>query len=295
MVRLRREIEGIRRNHAMPPPPYAGDDLASALILPAVPDWLATHSQGRTLLAGAVPRALAERLVRAGQWVTVADLDEDSLRRWHADLAPEVAAQLTLLARPYGEVSFGPASFDRIALLDALATYREPQWLLAKVVRELKPDAYFALREVLRGPLPPAWQRETPRKRGRRANLAKRVLDPLGRAALGPLAPWLLGASALEAIDRGAHLQSLRCALEAKEVQSLVAGILTEEELWLGTPARLHACSLLSDAKPTLRTAILELIKFIPEAGFDPSEPADAVRCVGLVARRALPGGVRFS
>lgn len=294
MVRLRREIEGVRRNHAVPPPPYACDVEASALILPALDAWLTAHADGRTLLGGSVPQALAESLARAGQWVTVVDLDDATLRRWHASMAPEVAAQLTLLARPYGEVSFGPASFDRIGLLDALGTYRDPNWVISKATRELKPDGILALREPVRGPVPKEWLSAKAGRVRKRAAVASHVLPKAQQLLSTRVGPWMAGPAALEALDRGAHVHGLRFSLSAAELHRDVAAHLTLDRAWVGDPRRLQACCLFFGARPWLRPVLRATVGFLPEADARPAAGDDVSRCVGLIARRALAGGLRF-
>ncbi|MBI5608814.1 MAG: methyltransferase domain-containing protein [Deltaproteobacteria bacterium] len=300
MVRLRREIEGVRRNHAVPPPPHAGHALATALILPPLDAWLLAQPPGRVLLAGSAPRHLAEQLAGAEHWVSVTDLDEVELRAWHAELRPEVAAHLTLLPRGYGDVAFGPASFDRIALFDTLASYRNPAWVLNKVARELKPDGLLALREVVSGALPSEWSTpplvQAPPVAPRVG--AERWLAPVLQPALPALhsraAPWLVDGPTQEALDRGAHLHALRFALPATEVHEGVAAHLALEQVWLGSAERLMLCGLLAGARPWLAKLLQRALQMVPAAVAGEAAGGDRPRCIGLVARRKLTGGLQF-
>src|SRR5688500_11541275 len=110
MVRLKREIEGVRPDRAVPSPPYALQPDVSACLLPWLDAQVLSREPGRVLLAG-VPRAdLAVSLARAGHWVTLCDLDEEAVARLHARLEPKVAGRLTLVDRSYGEAAFAPSS-----------------------------------------------------------------------------------------------------------------------------------------------------------------------------------------
>lgn len=288
MVRLRREIDGVRRNFAAPTPAYAQDPITSAQALPDLDRWLLAQEVGRVALAGSVRRELAEALARAGHWVTVSDLDEETLRDWHAGLTPEVAGHLTLLARPYGDVSFGPASFDVVVLFDALAGYREPGWILHKAARELKPDGLLALREPVCGPLPQAWAGLGRGYAPTRLKVIQNALHVAPRLLAGAAGPWLLQPQALDAVERGAHLCGWRSALPAGELQAAVAAALLPEQAWIGHSARLAACSLPWGARPPLRRAALAAMARTPELADAQDAGLPAARLVGVVARRSL-------
>ncbi len=299
MVRLRREIEGVRRNHAVPPPPHAGHAEAASLILPPLDAWLLAQAPGRVLLAGSAPRQLAEQLAAAEHWVSVTDLDDGELRAWHAQMRPEVAAHLTLLPRGYGDVAFGPASFDRIALFDTLASYRNPAWVLNKVARELKPDGLLVLREVVSGDVPAEWAsppvlQPPAAPRVVLGSWLAPTLDPALPALHSRLAPWLVDAATLEALDRGAHLDALRFALPAGEVQDGVAAHLALEQVWLGGAERLVLCGLLAGARPWLAHVVRRLLQAVPATVTADSSLGQRARCVGLVGRRKLTGGLQF-
>ncbi len=282
MVRLRREIEGVRRNAAVPEPSYAADALGTAWVLPAFDRKLTDCRDARVLLAGSQRRDLALQLARAGNWVTVADLDTQAAQRWHADLQPELAARLTLVARPYGEVTFGPASFDRVALFDALGRYRQPSWVLHKAGRELKPEALLFVRERAMAS-------------GRTA-----AAEPLGRALDGglrglrwaahsPLAGALFGPRALEAMDRGAHLAAVELP-GVDSVRELVAATLPVDDVLTGHPQRLAAAELAFGATELVRRTLTACVHRLPQAHDGSAGPV----AVGIVARRALKAGVRF-
>ncbi len=290
MVRLRREIEGVRRNYAAPHPAYALDETASAAVLPVLDEWLLAQEPGRVALAGSPRRDLAEALAKAGHWVTVSDLEDEALRQWHAELAPDVASHLTLLARPYGDVTFGPASFDRVALFDGLSAYQEPGWILHKASRELKPDGLLAVREPVRGNLPVGWASLGRGYSPTRLRAVQKLLSAAPQLLSGRAGPWLLQPDALDAIERGAHLDPGRFALTATELQEAVAAVLTIEQTWIGHSARLAACSLPWRAKPALRRAALAAIQQTPVAADVVDAGLPAPRLVGLVARRSLRG-----
>lgn len=254
-------------------------------MLPQLDRALIDGEPGRTLLAGSPRLDLAEKLAAAGHWVTVADLEEDAAAQWHARMAPAVAARLTLACRTYGDVAFGPASFDRILLSDALFRYKEPQWVIAKAQRELKPDALLFVREPVAAPVPTAGSASA------KARTAAKGLQAIRRAALSPLHPWFVGAQAAEAIDRGAHLHLERFALQHAAVSQALAAALTVDQQWLGHPLRLLCGELAFGARPRLAAMLATLARALPEND-DPALPG--LRAAGFVARRALKGGVTF-
>lgn len=290
MVRLRREIEGVRRNHAAPRPAYALDEQASSAAMPPLDQWLLAQEPGRVALAGSPRRELAESLARAGHWVTVTDLEDEALRQWHADLSPEVASHLTLLARPYGDVTFGPASFDRVAIFDALAAYQEPSWIIHKASRELKPDGMLAVREPVRGPLPEGWASLGRGYSATRLRALQKVLAAAPKLLSSPAGPWLLQAEALDALERGAHFAEGAFALPASDLQEAIAAVLTLEQTWIGHSARLSACSLPWGAKPALRRAAVAMLRQMPVLADVLDAGLPAPRLVGLLARRSLRG-----
>lgn len=292
MVRLRREIEGVRRNHAVPLPGYALDEEATGLVLPQLDRWLLSRTPGRILLAGAPRQALAEELARRGHWVTVSDLDEDAVRTWHASLAPQIAAQLTWMTKAYGDISFGPAVFDCIVLTDALAGYCDPQWVVAKAVRELKPDGELALRAWIQGAIPSAW-RDAPDPPPASRWIGA-LLPRTAHILRSPFAAALVDATAQEAIDRGAHLDAGRFAMEASALAALCGPPLDAVVVWLGDSRRTAACEQMLGARPTWRRVLRKLVATLPES-MGSGDGAEGPRCAGWVGRRSLGGGLRFS
>lgn len=282
MVRLRREIDGVRRNAAVPEPSHAADPLATAWVLPALDRQLTACSEARVLLAGSERRDLALALAKAGNWVTVADLDAQAAQRWHGGLQPELAARLTLVARPYGEVTFAPASFDRVALFDTLGRYRQPSWVLHKAGRELKPEALLFVRE-----------RALASGRSQPADPLQRAvghgLRGLRWAARTALAGALFNPSALEALDRGAHLTTSDVpTIDA--IRDLVAATLPVDAVLTGHPQRLAAAELAFGASDPVREALALCARRLPET----HDGSAGVVALGVVARRALKAGVRF-
>ena len=154
MVRLRREIEGIAINHALPIPAYALDLTASQLILPSLDERIDALEPGRILLAGVPTPDRARRLVGAGHRVTIADVASDEIASFNAQLGTDTAAKVTVMDKPYGESSFGPSSFDAVLLLDTLHRFAKPMWVAQKAFRELKFDGYLICRVWVHGPAP---------------------------------------------------------------------------------------------------------------------------------------------
>lgn len=309
MVRLKREIEGVRQHHGVPLPSYALDPQASAQVLPGLDEWLRTREPAepgvepralRVLLAG-VPRLdLAMDLARDGHWVTVCDLDSEQIAELHSGLDAKVAARLTLVDRVYGEASFAPSSFDLILLADALHTYREPQWLVHKAQRELKPDALLALRLLVQGPLhdlPPSSLFPHGKTRPPSPASGGQVLaERAGEKALFEVERWLrspaglllAGPMARDAIERGAHLQTERFAPQAEAMVQAVASVLQIEELRVGHTLRLRLADALYGLHQPLRVPLLKALRAVPEEANDVDRMRKTPRVLGIVARRAL-------
>lgn len=287
MVRLRREIEGVRRNSAVPEPSYALDRRGTTWALPQLDRLLSDCSDSRVLLAGSLRRDLAQALAGRGNWVTVADLDDDRMAQWHAQLPADIAGRLTLVARPYGEMAFAPASFDRIALFDTLTRYRQPQWVLHKAQRELKPEALLFVREVVAAPMAMPHQLPSTRTRALAATLA--VVERLAHSAAATL---VFDERALEAIDRGAHLHHRPLPLDQPQLLALIAEVLTVDRTIVGHPLRLQAAQLAFGARAQVAEFLSHIGRQLPQA--DTSE-VPGPRAVAVVARRALKGGILFS
>lgn len=293
MVRLRREIEGVRPLRGVPLPPYALVPEASAQVLPLLDAWLAAQEPGRVLLAGAPRIDLAVTLAQADHWVTVADLDEATVAEVHAGLAPKVAGRLTLVARDYGQASFAPASFDLVVMSDTLHTYQEPGWLLHKAQREVKPDGLVAVRALVKGDAATRAELQVrPAPLGLVPDaLLERALVALEALAKTPAGVALLTPAALDAIERGALLQAERFAQEAAWLIDLVGTHLTVEEAFVGHTLRLRACDDLFGARPMVRQGLLQLLAQLPAAATTGDRHKTEPRVLGLVARRSLRRG----
>jgi SAM-dependent methyltransferase len=232
-------------------------------------------------------------LARDGHWVTVSDLDAERIASLHAGLDAKVAGRLTLVDRPYGEASFAPSSFDLVLLADALHTYREPQWLVHKALRELKPDALLALRVLVQGPLPqmPAGTRAAVPASGAQA-LAERageqVLRHVESLLRSPAGALLAGPVAREALDRGAHLHTDRFAPQAEGVLQAVASVLRLEEVRVGHTLRLRLADALFGLRGPLCKPLLRALRAVPEEATDIDRLRTGPRVLGLIARRAL-------
>jgi SAM-dependent methyltransferase len=285
MVRLRREIEGVRADRAVPPPGYSLDLIGRDAVLPAFAERVRALEPGRTLLAGTQWPELAAELARAGHWVTLADVAEFEVATLHARLTPDVAARLTIQAKPYGDAAFSPSSFDYVVLADALHRYQEPVWLLKKAARELKPDGVLVLRALVHGAVP-----DGPAGVGKsRGRIAANVLAAVERGARSAAAPWLVDAAAREALDRGAHLQSDRFAQPLAEVLAAVAGAqLAQDSLLAGHTQRLRVADLLYGSRGLARHLLRALAARLPTEADTVDRAAETSRAVLVVARRAL-------
>ncbi len=289
MVRLRREIDGVRPNRAIPVPAYAGDEQASRAILPSFDDLVRELPLGRVLLAGVPQVALALALARRGHWVTQSDLDDEQIAQLHKNLTPQEAGKITLVNREYGQAAFAASSFDAGVLFDAMHTYFEPQLLIGKIAREIKPDGVLLLRTLVQGPVPSS----TPVRKNLQF-LAEKATRPLAhqltQAAHNKMAALWTTAHAREAIDRGAHLQNPRFAPQMSTVLQQVAAFLQVENTVIGHTLRLQLADLLTGARPNLRPVLRKAIEKVPEMATPSDAQCSDARVVGLVARRTLLG-----
>ena len=293
MVRLRREIEGVRPNRSIPLPSYSLDAQASSRVLPAFDRWLRSAEPGRVLLAGGVRADIAIDLASAGHWVTLSDLDEASLGRLHARLTPAQAGRLTLVDRAYGDAAFAPSSFDLIVLFDAMHTYFEPAWLVNKAARELKADALFAARLLVRGDLEPLRGLapalpvlDRARQTGEQA--AQLVLPQLQTLLRSALAPALASERATEALERGAHLCADRFATDLDVVTRWFGTTLTPERAFAGHTLRLELADALFGLRGPAHRAISALLDRLPEMATQTDATQLAPRVVAVVARKRL-------
>lgn len=290
MVRLRREIEGVKPNRAIPLPAYARDDVAQDAVLPAFAAAVRALPAGRTLLAGCPRPDLAAELARAGHWVTLTDLDDPQLQALHAAWPPEVLGRTTLQARGYGDAAFSPSSFDHVVLADALHRYLEPAWLVRKATRELKPDGRLVLRALVCGPLADLATAAAP-ERVAWHRAAHAVIAGLERALRGPFAALVAGPHARDAVARGAHLQAARFATPWADLhEALTAAGLAVDEVLVGSTLRLQAADLLWDATPAARRTVAALLERWPPAADRHDAASTGARVVLVQARRALRG-----
>jgi SAM-dependent methyltransferase len=294
MVRLKREIEGVRRNLAVPLPSYAQDPVGMAAVLPSLDAWVRQLEPGRALLAGAPRADLAIALARAGHWVTLCDLDDDGVAALHATLGPSEAGRLTLVNRTYGQAALTPSSFDLVVLSDVLHTYVDPMWLVNKAHRELKPDGLLVARVLAQGDTAPC------RSHGASAATsrpAQAISVAVGQGLRGferllhtRLAPLLAGPLAREAIERGAHLETMRFAPGIGAVLTHMASVMPIERVRIGHSVRLRTCDALYGTAGPVRQALRRLLDVLPQEADAADLSRTAPRVLGLVARRSLSG-----
>lgn len=290
MVRLRRELEGIRRRFEVPVPSYALDPAASAALLPGLAAWLRSREPGRLLMAGAPQADLARELAAAGHWVTVCDLTAEQVAELHRTLTPREAERLTLVDKGYGEASFGASSFDHIWLADSAHQYAEPRWLFQKAARELKPDAWLAARLLVQGQVEGLATADAASSAGHAwaVRLAQATLARLGATLHTPLAPVLAGSSAVEAADRGAHLRASAFAAEASTGLDELAQSLRIEQVLVGHTLRLALADLAWGLHAPSHRLALAALQRVPELATAADLRSTAPRVVGVLARRAL-------
>ncbi len=291
MVRLKRELAGVQVLHRVPVPSYALDPVSSREILPWLDAWILQREPGRTLLAGSPRADLVVALAQAGHWLTVADLDPTVIGQWHERLDPAVLGRLTLVDKAYGDAAFGPSSFDHVILLDNLHRYREPQWLLHKALRELKPDAWLAARVLVQGPLVAQWQplvvAPTTAVRPLQQKLATTGVQYLENALQSGLAAALAPRPTREALQRGAYGGDTRFALQFSDVAEAMAAGLSLHSVALGDPLRLRACNLLAGLRFSGGAPMARLLQQTQPL-VDASDARTEPRVVAVVARRSL-------
>jgi len=294
MVRLKREIEGIRPNRAVPVPPYALQPDVSASVLPWLDTQVRSHEPGRVLLAGTPRPDLAVALARDGHWVTLSDLDDEAMARLHARLEPRIAGRLTLVNRSYGDASFAPSSFDLVVLSDALHMYLEPVWLVHKAARELKADGHFVARALVTGDLADCSDCGLPPSAAEGAHVsglesaALQVLAQLEAALRGPAAALVANGRAREAVARGAHLQAERFAPQVGAVTEAIGAVLSIEHVCVGHTLRLRLGDALYGVRSPLRRALFEALRRLPEQARAADRARKGPRLLGILARKAL-------
>ncbi len=320
MVRLRREIEGIRPSRATPPPPWVDDAAVTAALTPAFDDEIVAADGRRFLIAG-VPRLdLALRLCAGDRFVTVCDLTPAAAARAHATLPAEALGRLQFVSKPYGDAAFAPSSFDIVAYFETLHLWAEPEWVAHKLGRELKVDGRLFARLWVSGEVPaaeafgsgdlgafgrpggvfgastaatspapttqttpaPHWRAPLLRLVGRLPNVRR------------PEAAALLDAAGRDAVDRGALRLALTPRLDAAAQLGAIASRLQVEAIaaapaGLGELATLAAHgrgpwqALASRAIAPLAAELAEV-----KAGDASLPSASEGRIVTVVARRAL-------
>lgn len=288
MVRLKREIEGVRRHPGVPVPAYALTLGGSTGVLPWLDTWLVQQEPGRVLFAGAPRVELARSLARAGHWVTVCDLAEGEATALQARLTPAEAGRLTLIERDYGEAAFGPSSFDLVVLSDALHRYREPRWLIHKAHRELKIDGRLALRALVQGHITPVASCLPPVPPLAMEVRLAHVLDNLASRLPGRLGLALLGAHAREAIERGAHLHTARFAQPADDVIADVQALLAIEQVAIGHSQRLRLAEWSWDARAPFDLALPIWLGRLPSLATQSDLGRSDPRVVAVIARKKL-------
>lgn len=289
MVRLRREIDGISVDPALPRPTYALDPTATRLILPTFDLQIGALPVGRTLIAGVPTPERAVALAEAGHSLTICDVASDETERFAAALPPAVAAKLTLVDKPYGQASFGPSSFDNLLLLDTLHRFAKPRWVAQKAFRELKFDGTFACRIWVTGPAPED------------ASATRDIPPAAMTAALrsaqalwtGPAMRVLLTARGRDAVQRGANFRGPQQACDWISTVEAVAEKLTLESTDIGSSARLQAAELLYGARAPVRTLVSQSMESLPATASQADLDSGAPRVIGCCWRKLL-GGARF-
>ncbi len=295
MVQLRRELEGIRRDRAVPTPGYAADADASAIVLPALDREGLALAGDRLLFAGEARIDLALQLAEAGHWVSVTDLSAERLVDVHAQASPQASGRLTLVDKPYGDAAFGPSSFDTIFFYDAAHGFDRPGWVMRKIERELKFDGHLVARLLVAGALEPSTTADQPLPDAPAwwmppGSMVRTGLDQLESSCTSRLAPLLIDASGRDAIDRGAHMQAARFAGRIADLDEAFDRQLTAERWLVGHSLRLRICDLLYGARSNFRRGLRRALEGVPELADAEDRRRDDPRVVGLIARKALGG-----
>ncbi len=302
MVRLRREIEGIRYDRTAALPPWCDDDAACSALAPGFDDAVCAHDALRILIAGLPRLDLATRLARLGRFVTVCDVAPERLAQVHASLPPDVAARLQLVDKNYGSAAFSPSSFDLVVFGEAWSCYDEPMWVAHKLARELKVDGVLMARLWLRGahaPLDEAVVVEASDDIDR--SIAARLADAGARALVrsstqladgGALATRVFTAgldiAGADAIDRGAWHAGWSPRHDATTQLSAIDSRLRIERVAYIDVRRPVLAALAAHGKAPLRAAALHLLQRLPERVEAALRSPDDGRIVTLIARRAL-------
>ena len=147
MVRLRREIEGLKRDHGKQEPIYLKHPICREILdelLMAAVRSLEWDKGGRVLLVSP-PVSLARELLSLASHVTVVESSSErasQLREGLKDVAD--VRTLTIHEKEYAEISFERSAFDLIVSFDDLNGYFSPGNAVRKYGRELKVSGVFA-------------------------------------------------------------------------------------------------------------------------------------------------------
>ncbi|GEM_PF-3060382 len=286
MVRLRREIEGIAVNAAVPDPAHSGDPDRGRLTLPALDAQLDHLDARRVLLAGVVHASTANRLAANGHMVTVADVGKAHIRQFHSQIDKAHGTKVSIVNKPYGDATFGPSSFDAIIHLDGLHRFTKPAWAVAKAYRELKFDGVIVVRALVNG-LPPRDVDVTTGATGASPWATKAIerLKQLGRSRVAGL---FLDARGRDAVDRGAHLADRSFAIPWTDAVAALTEKMALQQHWAGHSQRLAAVSLLYGARQQLTPAIDEVIANTPRLADEVDLATGNERVVGIVVKKKL-------
>ena len=147
MVRLRREIEGLKRDHAKRPPIFLERPECRRLL-----DQLMTRDvkevewdKGGRVLLVSPPIELARLLLGEASHVTIVEPHGKraiELREGLSDVAD--VRTLTIHEKEYADISFERSAFDLIVSFDDLNGYFSPGNAVRKYGRELKVSGVFA-------------------------------------------------------------------------------------------------------------------------------------------------------
>lgn len=300
MVRLRRELEGVRRNHAAAAPPWARDAFWSEAALPAWRQAIvaATPTAGswplRVCVAGALPGETIAALLTRGHLVTWVEPDTARRDALLAGLGADASGRLTVVAKDYGDAALAASSLDVVVLQDELGCYFEPRWVLHKVARELKPGGVALLRLACRGGIVAASDAGAPPELHAASGVATDPVRPLVRGLVRaswlhqPLVEQTLWRyAAREARQRGAHRADGVVLPQTSDVIAATADVLTVRELWLGSPDRLALADLQWAARSGVTRVAAGLVSRLPALG---STEATEPRLIAVRAERQLAG-----
>lgn len=298
MVRLKREIDGIRIDRSVPEPAYTLHPRGPSAVLPGFARNIAELEGKRILVAGTPQLDLAIALAEAGHQVTLTDLLPRDVPDIHARLSQAALGRMNLVDRSYGETTFAPSAFDEVVLLDSLHAYPAAQWLVHKLHRELKIDGKLHARLFVRGALPQAALQGAPAVVTRAQEPALGVglaiamaAEALGRRTAGAVVHSRVGR---EAIDRGAHLPRRSFAGEASAQLEAIASRLRVEEIQIGHSLRCRLAEQLFGLRPAVRALTLSVLGRLPELADAEDRQRELPRVISVVARKSLADMGRF-